>query len=191
MAKKETGLPPVNAEALRETPKSAAVKPVSEASSPKEVQTADTKAPALTANTENVSSSANGASASAASIRAEEGKVNGKRFFADAQNDRGVGAQNDRVVGAQNDGVRDAQNDSGLPTQPVTLDSIAAKYGAQAQAVRATYDEEQELTLFESAYDMAWNYGKAGVTLDYAMKSPVTAYLSCMSFCTFPLFRAY
>lgn len=168
---------------MRETPKSAAVKPVSEASSPKEVQTADTKAPALTANTENVSSSANGASASAASIRAEEGKVNGKRFFADAQNDRGVGAQND--------GVRDAQNDSGLPTQPVTLDSIAAKYGAQAQAVRATYDEEQELTLFESAYDMAWNYGKAGVTLDYAMKSPVTAYLSCMSFCTFPLFRAY
>ena len=160
---------------MRETPKSAAVKPVSEASSPKEVQTADTKAPALTANTENVSSSANGASASAASIRAEEGKVNGKRFFADAQND----------------GVRDAQNDSGLPTQPVTLDSIAAKYGAQAQAVRATYDEEQELTLFESAYDMAWNYGKAGVTLDYAMKSPVTAYLSCMSFCTFPLFRAY
>ena len=186
MAKKETGLPPVNAEALRETPKSAAVKPVSEASSPKEVQTADTKAPALTANTENVSSSANGASASAASIRAEEGKVNGKRFFADAQNDRGVGAQNDRGVGAQNDrgvgaqndGVRDAQNDSGLPTQPVTLDSIAAKYGAQAQAVRATYDEEQDLTLFESAYDMAWNYGKAGVTLDYAMKSPVTAYLT-------------
>ena len=178
MAKKETGLPPVNAEALRETPKSAAVKPVSEASSPKEVQTADTKAPALTANTENVSSSANGASASAASIRAEEGKVNGKRFFADAQNDRGVGAQNDRGVGAQNDGVRDAQNDSGLPTQPVTLDSIAAKYGAQAQAVRATYDEGQDLTLFESAYDMAWNYGKAGVTLDYAMKSPVTAYLT-------------
>ena len=170
MAKKETGLPPVNAEALRETPKSAAVKPVSEASSPKEVQTADTKAPALTANTENVSSSANGASASVASIRAEEGKVNGKRFFADAQNDRGVGAQND--------GVRDAQNDSGLPTQPVTLDSIAAKYGAQAQAVRATYDEEQDLTLFESAYDIAWNYGKAGVSLDYAMKSPVTTYLT-------------
>ena len=61
---------------------------------------------------------------------------------------------------------------------PVTLESASKKYGAQAGAMISTYTEGQDVAKYDAAYSAAYNMGKSGVNLTYAMNSEATAYLS-------------
>ena len=63
-------------------------------------------------------------------------------------------------------------------TEPVTLESVAKKYGKQAEAVQRTYNEGQDVQKFADAYDYAWSVGKGGGYLEDVMNSPVTNYLT-------------
>ena len=60
----------------------------------------------------------------------------------------------------------------------VTLESASKKYGAQAGAIISTYTEGQDIAKYDTAYSAAYNMGKSGVSLPYAMNSEVTAYLT-------------
>ena len=60
----------------------------------------------------------------------------------------------------------------------VTLEAASAKYGAQAGAMVATYTEGQDVAKYDAAYSVAYNMGKSGVNLSYAMQSESTAYLT-------------
>ena len=60
----------------------------------------------------------------------------------------------------------------------VTLESASKKYGAQAGAMIRTYTEGQDVAQYDAAYAAAYNMGKSGVNLYYAMKSETTAYLT-------------
>ena len=61
---------------------------------------------------------------------------------------------------------------------PVTLESEAKKYGAQAGAMMHTYNEGQNVVEYDAAYSAAYEMGKSGVNLSYAMQSESTAYLT-------------
>ena len=61
---------------------------------------------------------------------------------------------------------------------PVTLESASKKYGAQAGAMIGTYTEGQDVAKYDAAYSAAYNMGRSGVSLSYAMSSEATAYLS-------------
>ena len=63
-------------------------------------------------------------------------------------------------------------------TGNVTLESASKKYGAQAGAMIHTYKAGQDVAKFDAAYKIAFEMGKAGVSLDYAMKSEATSYLT-------------
>ena len=67
-----------------------------------------------------------------------------------------------------------AETDEGA----VTLESASKKYGAQAGAMMATYTEGQDVAQFDAAYSAAYNMGKSGVNLSYAVNSEATAYLT-------------
>ena len=67
-----------------------------------------------------------------------------------------------------------AETDDGA----ITLESASKKYGAQAGAMMATYTEGQDVAQFDAAYSAAYNMGKSGVNLSYAMNSEATAYLT-------------
>ena len=60
----------------------------------------------------------------------------------------------------------------------VTLESASKKYGAQAGAMISTYTEGQDVAKYDAAYSAAYNMGKSGVSLSYAMNSGATAYLT-------------
>lgn len=62
--------------------------------------------------------------------------------------------------------------------EPVTLEAASKKYGAQAGAMIHTYTEGQDVERYDSAYQIAYDMGKSGVSLSYAMKSEATAYLT-------------
>ena len=59
-----------------------------------------------------------------------------------------------------------------------TLESASAKYGAQAGAMARTYTEGQDVAKYDAAYSAAYEMGKSGVNLSYAMQSESTAYLT-------------
>ena len=59
-----------------------------------------------------------------------------------------------------------------------TLESASAKYGAQAGAMVGTYTEGQDVAKYDAAYSAAYEMGKSGVNLSYAMQSESTAYLT-------------
>ena len=59
-----------------------------------------------------------------------------------------------------------------------TLESASKKYGAQAGAMFSTYTEGQDVAKYDAAYSAAYNMGKSGVSLSYAMNSGATAYLT-------------
>ena len=61
---------------------------------------------------------------------------------------------------------------------PITLESEAKKYGAQAGAMMHTYNEGQNVVEYDAAYSAAYEMGKSGVNLSYAMQSESTAYLT-------------
>ncbi|MBR5594047.1 MAG: DEAD/DEAH box helicase family protein [Bacteroidaceae bacterium] len=60
----------------------------------------------------------------------------------------------------------------------VTLESASEKYGAQAGAMVSTYTEGQDVAKYDAAYQVAYDMGKSGVSLSYAMNSEATAYLT-------------
>ena len=60
----------------------------------------------------------------------------------------------------------------------VTLENASKKYGAQAGAMISTYTEGQDVAKYDAAYSAAYNMGKSGVALSYAMNSGATAYLT-------------
>lgn len=80
--------------------------------------------------------------------------------------------EGERVADA-NKTSTEAKADSG-----VTLEAAAAKYGAQAGAMIHTYAEGQDVAQYDAAYRAAYDMGKSGVGLSYAMQSEATAYLT-------------
>ena len=60
----------------------------------------------------------------------------------------------------------------------VTLESASKAYGAQAGAMIATYTEGQDVAQYDAAYRAAYDMGRSGVNLSYAMNSETTAYLT-------------
>ena len=60
----------------------------------------------------------------------------------------------------------------------VTIEDAAKKYGAQAQAMIHTYQAGQDVGKFDEAYQVAYDMGRSGVALDYALKSGATSYLT-------------
>ena len=71
------------------------------------------------------------------------------------------------------EGKVEAVADSG-----VTLEAASAKYGAQAGAMVHTFVEGQDVAKYDAAYRVAYDMGKSGVNLSYAMQSEATAYLT-------------
>ena len=61
---------------------------------------------------------------------------------------------------------------------PVTLESASKEYGAQAAAMVSTYVEGQDVAEYDKAYRAAYDMGKSGVNLSYAMNSELTQYLT-------------
>lgn len=71
-----------------------------------------------------------------------------------------------------------AASENDADTENVTLESVSKKYGAQAGAMIHTYKAGQDVAKFDAAYKVAFDMGKAGVSLDYVMKSEATSYLT-------------
>lgn len=62
--------------------------------------------------------------------------------------------------------------------KPTTLEALSRKYGAQAKAMEANFVEGQDVEQYDRAFQMAYDMGKAGVSVEYARKSETTAYLN-------------
>ncbi len=62
--------------------------------------------------------------------------------------------------------------------ESVTLEAASAKYGAQAGAMVHTFVEGQDVAKYDAAYRVAYDMGRSGVSLSYAMQSESTAYLT-------------
>ena len=60
----------------------------------------------------------------------------------------------------------------------VRLEEASQKYGEQAKAMVATYDPGQDVASFDRAYGVAYEMGKSGVSMDYAVNSRATSYLT-------------
>ena len=71
-----------------------------------------------------------------------------------------------------------AEESSEAQEKPVTLEDAAKKYGAQAQAMIHTYTAGQDVAKFDKAYQAAYDMGRSGVNIDYALKSESTSYLT-------------
>ena len=60
-----------------------------------------------------------------------------------------------------------------------SLEKASKKYGKQAKAMMATYDQGQNVAMFDSAYSVAYEMGKVDPELlEYAMNSEATKYLT-------------
>ena len=60
----------------------------------------------------------------------------------------------------------------------VSLDEVAKKYGAQAQAMIHTYVAGQDVARYDSDYRLAYDMGKSGVSLSYALNSDTISYIT-------------
>ena len=65
-----------------------------------------------------------------------------------------------------------------VASEPITLEEASKKYGAQAKAMAATYNQGQNVAMFDSAYSVAYEMGKSGVGMEYAVNSEATRYLT-------------
>lgn len=76
--------------------------------------------------------------------------------------------------------LRDAGMEQDIPenTANTAPDEAADKYGADAEAFRRTYTEGQDPALYDSAYRIAYEYGKAGAKEDAVMQQGSLSYLS-------------
>ena len=73
-------------------------------------------------------------------------------------------------AGVQLDDQQSAENPA--------LDEAADKYGAQAEVFRSSYTEGQDVALYDSAYRIAYEYGKAGAKEEAVMQQDSLSYLS-------------
>ena len=71
-----------------------------------------------------------------------------------------------------------AEESSVAEKKTVTLEEASQKYGAQAKAMIHTYQAGQDVAKFDKAYQAAYDMGKSGVNIDYALKSETTSYLT-------------
>ena len=62
--------------------------------------------------------------------------------------------------------------------QTVSLDEVSKKYGAQAQAMIHTYVEGQDVARYDSDYNLAYDMGKSGVSLSYALDNENISYIT-------------
>ena len=60
----------------------------------------------------------------------------------------------------------------------VSLEEASKKYGAQAKAMVMTFNPGQDVAMFDRAYGVAYEMGKSGVSMDYAVNSRATGYLT-------------
>ncbi len=58
------------------------------------------------------------------------------------------------------------------------LESASKKYGAQSGAMVHTYKDSQDIAKYDAAYKIAYDMGKSGVNIDYALKSDAVSYLT-------------
>ena len=72
--------------------------------------------------------------------------------------------------------IAEVEEDTEAPV--VSLEEVSAKFGAQAGAMVHTYVAGQDVAKYDRAYGAAYDMGKSGVNLSYAMNSAATAYLS-------------
>ena len=70
------------------------------------------------------------------------------------------------------------QLDDQQSTENPALDEAADKYGAQAEVFRSSYAEGQDVALYDSAYRIAYEYGKAGAKEEAVMQQEDLSYLS-------------
>lgn len=71
-----------------------------------------------------------------------------------------------------------AQGQAVTEKKAVTLEEASKKYGAQAGAMLHTYNQGQDVEQYDSAYGMAYEMGKAGVSLGYTKGSASVSYLT-------------
>lgn len=71
-----------------------------------------------------------------------------------------------------------AEESSTVESKPATLEEAAKKYGTQAGAMMRTFNAGQDVEKFDRAYRLAYDMGRSGVNLDYAMKSEALQYLT-------------
>lgn len=71
-----------------------------------------------------------------------------------------------------------AKEPAATESEPISLEAAAQKYGAQAGAMMRTYNAGQDVEQFDRAYQLAYDMGRSGVNLDYAMKSEALRYLT-------------
>ena len=67
---------------------------------------------------------------------------------------------------------------SAAPEATIAIEEVSKKYGAQAKAMIHTYQAGQDVAKFDAAYQAAYEMGKSGVSISYAMKSTLTQYLT-------------
>ena len=70
------------------------------------------------------------------------------------------------------------QESSPVADTSASLEEASRKYGAQAKAMVATYNQGQDVAMFDSAYSVAYEMGKSGVGMEYAVNSEATRYLT-------------
>lgn len=67
---------------------------------------------------------------------------------------------------------------SGGDDNSESLDELAEQYGKQAEGMKRTFIEGQEISKYDAAFKVAFNMGKDGVSESYAMNSDATSYLT-------------
>ena len=60
----------------------------------------------------------------------------------------------------------------------VSIEEASKKYGKQAKAMVATYNQGQDVAKFDRAYGIAYEMGKSDVGVHYAINSEATSYLT-------------
>ena len=84
-----------------------------------------------------------------------------------------------KVEAREGDHLRDVTKMvSETEEESVTLEEASKAYGAQAGAMIHTYNEGQDVAKYDAAYRAAYDMGKSGVNLSYAMQSESTSYLT-------------
>ena len=72
----------------------------------------------------------------------------------------------------------EAQEATSAPVASVSIEEVSKKYGAQAKAMVATYNQGQDVAKFDRAYGIAYEMGKSDVGVHYAVNSEATSYLT-------------
>ena len=72
----------------------------------------------------------------------------------------------------------EAQETTSAPVASVSIEEVSKKYGAQAKAMVATYNQGQDVAKFDRAYGIAYEMGKSDVGVHYAVNSEATSYLT-------------